>query len=800
MITHFVFMITIIFVCFSRHSFALESEIKRPFQVEDSINMVRLVDPDVALSAFYPENIKTSPDGKYFILATRTGNLVTGKNDYKLILYRSDQVLTFLNQKDAQGIKPNLPEAKVLAKVSTSHNDMPFQKTIWLEDSKTLAFIGYFDAEEDKTGGQVYKLDIHSGTMQKLTNHPRKITSFAINTASQRIIYASTISQHNKDRAKASYLVGLKNMQYIIDRDWEFPMPAVQYYIQKIGHSEDLQTVGQVNSGFFPTDIWLSPDGKQAIVLTTNKSPPELWLNGYDYLKNDFYRHAFKDFDENTMLPREDFLTQFSLLDISTGKIRPVFNAPTGLYVGGNIGVHWLKNSKSVILANTALPLNFKDKKERQLRSQTFSTVEYNIDTGTITPITHHLVKAAYRGPNSMEDNTISNGQFLQFNMKPNGLLRIEQVTDHWESLPDKLFVKENREWVQVVAPPKMENPDHSSHLILSIHQGLNTPPEIMARDRLTGRKKIITDLNPQFRNLTFGKTEEIHWIDSKGRKWNAGLLYPPYFKTGHKYPLVIQTHGFSPNEFLIDGPYGTASAFSAQALANKDMMVLQLSEPSIPQDQNELFVYQDGLEAAIDHLASKELIDKEKVGLIGWSSTGVNIQQMLLYSDYPIAAATIADAYNFGMASYVSFFGVFAPGMAFMEGMAGGTVPWGESLDDWVINNPTLHLDRLKTPLRYEQYGPEFAHWWSTYAILKRQQKPVEYYVFNDAAHALTKPQHRLDSQQGNVDWFAFWLKGEEDPDPTKADQYKRWRKLRVQQEKSEIAATQARSRDKSN
>jgi len=37
--------------------------------------------------------------------------------------------------------------------------------------------------------------------------------------------------------------------------------------------------------------------------------------------------------------------------------------------------------------------------------------------------------------------------------------------------------------------------------------------------------------------------------------------------------------------------------------------------------------------------------------------------------------------------------------------------------------------------------------------------------------------------SQQGNVDWFCFWLKGEEDPDPTKAEQYKRWRELRSPQ-----------------
>jgi hypothetical protein len=29
-------------------------------------------------------------------------------------------------------------------------------------------------------------------------------------------------------------------------------------------------------------------------------------------------------------------------------------------------------------------------------------------------------------------------------------------------------------------------------------------------------------------------------------------------------------------------------------------------------------------------------------------------------------------------------------------------------------------------------------------------------------------------------VDWFCFWLKGFEDPDPARAEQYRRWRELR--------------------
>jgi hypothetical protein len=44
--------------------------------------------------------------------------------------------------------------------------------------------------------------------------------------------------------------------------------------------------------------------------------------------------------------------------------------------------------------------------------------------------------------------------------------------------------------------------------------------------------------------------------------------------------------------------------------------------------------------------------------------------------------------------------------------------------------------------------------------------------------------------SQQTNVDWFAFWLKGEEDPAPEKAMTYARWRELRRLQEKNQNKA----------
>ena len=66
---------------------------------------------------------------------------------------------------------------------------------------------------------------------------------------------------------------------------------------------------------------------------------------------------------------------------------------------------------------------------------------------------------------------------------------------------------------------------------------------------------------------------------------------------------------------------------------------------------------------------------------------------------------------------------------------------------------------------------------------------KPVEWIYIPDGLHPLQKPLERIASQEGNVDWFRFWLKGEEDSDPGKADQYRYWRELRDLQESQSTA-----------
>jgi hypothetical protein len=59
-------------------------------------------------------------------------------------------------------------------------------------------------------------------------------------------------------------------------------------------------------------------------------------------------------------------------------------------------------------------------------------------------------------------------------------------------------------------------------------------------------------------------------------------------------------------------------------------------------------------------------------------------------------------------------------------------------------------------------------------------QEKPVDLIYFPMGQHIHQVPLERLESQQGDIDWFRFWLKNEEDLDPGKRPQYQRWEAMR--------------------
>jgi hypothetical protein len=290
-----------------------------------------------------------------------------------------------------------------------------------------------------------------------------------------------------------------------------------------------------------------------------------------------------------------------------------------------------------------------------------------------------------------------------------------------------------------------------------------------------------LLDLNPQFGKLTFGGVSEVRWKATDGSEVVGGLYLPFDYKEGTRYPLVIQTHGFDKDRFWIDGPF--TSAFAAQPLAAKGIAVLQVGRSVHPgqiktvtntpeEGPREMAAY----EGAIDDLDRRGLIDRERVGIIGFSRTAFRVGYTLTHSKYHFAAATLADGFEGGYVNYVLFQGADSVGV-------NGGLPSDASLALWLKRSPGFNLDKVSGPVRIEEYAyGSLLGGWEWFSGLSFREKPVELIWIPFGTHLLVKPWERLVSQQGNVDWFDYWLQGRSDPDPSKREQYQRWEKMRSQ------------------
>ncbi len=410
------------------------------------------------------------------------------------------------------------------------------------------------------------------------------------------------------------------------------------------------------------------------------------------------------------------YLSRYMLLDVEQAEAKVLLDAPNQ-----GASLKWEPDSQGVVITKTLLPLDVANPKEVEARTRDTYTVKIRLRD-------REIIKLADQ--DSLKDKPVS-------------------------SLPDVV-----------------------------LEENMNLPPKIYAIDGKTKRKALLLDLNPEFAGLRFGKVESITWKATDGHEVEGGLYLPPDFDSRKRYPLVIQTHGFHSDRFWIDGPW--SSAFAAQPLASSGFVVLQVGSSTNRDDGTYIATTQEGprqmaaYEGAIDDLDRRGLIDRNRIGIAGFSRTVFAVGYTLTHSKYRFSAATLVDGIDGGYFQYLVFSNNDPELPKEFEQMNGGP-PFAQNLTLWLKSTAGFNLDKVNTPLRLVALGPSSVlELWEWFSGLSRLEKPVDFIYLPDAPHLVVKPWERMVTQQGMVDWFRFWLKGEEDPALAKADQYKRWRELR--------------------
>ena len=340
-------------------------------------------------------------------------------------------------------------------------------------------------------------------------------------------------------------------------------------------------------------------------------------------------------------------------------------------------------------------------------------------------------------------------------------------------------YVKRGETWLQ-----RGSDTDVSPDMEVRVQEDINTPPDLFAVWKKSGRQIKLTELNPQLAEISMGRAMEVRWQDESGRTWTGALLKPPNFVDGHRYPLVVQTHGYFPGRFWLNGPApDMASGYAARALGGRGMLVLQVPDnyvsigsPEEIRDNVRLGV------GGVRALVEQGLADPRRVGIHGSSRSGFVVQGVLDSCGSDVAAASVAEADEVSRDEYLKGFGGYSyASMSGFETMFGVPPLFDdESSEAWRVRDPTNHLNRILAPVLIQAYKAGLGEWWDMYAILRRHRRPVEYLYFPDSAHVPQKPLERLKAQGSVVDWYDFWLTGHTDDRPEKKEQYARWNELK--------------------
>jgi dipeptidyl aminopeptidase/acylaminoacyl peptidase len=709
--------------------------LRRAVTVTDAIEMRRLGDPAYFNGSSIFNVANFSPDGTRFIVVLAKGDLIHNTNQYSLLLFKTSRVF-------------NSPKPERLLTMSSLSNREGIKDLKWLADNETVAFIG----ENLRESPQVYTLNIRTKLLTRLTDHPTPIVALdTTENAGELIFEADPPNKRTFDTEQVRHngiVVSSQLLRQLLAGDC-YPFVATlregeQVFVKARGKPSIRISLDDVAAGI--TRLSLSPNGRYALIEAWVRHVPKAWQ---DY-KNKFIREQALEQQEKEIASR---LIRYDLLEVRSGQIKPLLDAPAGF---GKRAFVWAPDGQSVVLSGAYLPLDVADPIERERREKDTYVIEVKLPSRSVAIISEKEMRVT------------------RWDRKTN---RIVLVPSDQSDLHNVTYEKTDSGWKEVPPSPG-DDSNPNSQLNVTLEEDSNTAPKIYATDRKRQQKTLLLDLNPQFGDLRFGKVEEISWNATDGHRVTGGLYLPPDYAPGTRYPLVIQTHGFNKNRFYIDGPW--SSAFAAQPLAGKGFVVLQLEGHDaglvkVSNTLQEAPYLMAEYEGAIDYLDARGLIDRGRVGILGFSRTVYIVEYTLTHSKYTFAAATVADGINGGYFSYI----VTPNGEE--EALNGGP-PFGDALALWLTNSPGFNLDKVCTPVRLEYYGSSATvlGGWEWFSGLSRLHKPVDLVYLPHAPHQLVRPWERMTSQQGTVDWFAFWLKGEEDHDPKKSEQLVRWRHLR--------------------
>jgi dipeptidyl aminopeptidase/acylaminoacyl peptidase len=297
---------------------------------------------------------------------------------------------------------------------------------------------------------------------------------------------------------------------------------------------------------------------------------------------------------------------------------------------------------------------------------------------------------------------------------------------------------------------------------------GPNQYPEVFVSGIASFRPKRLTSLAHQLKQFRFATREVIEWKSSDGTPIEGVLIKPANFDPARKYPLLVVIHGGPTG---VDTPVLRADRYyPIEMFAAKGALVLRpnyrgsagYGEKFRSLNVRNLGVgdYEDVI-SGVDFLIGKGIVDRDRVGAMGWSQGGY-ISAFITTTSDRFKAVSVGAGISDWMTYYVN-----TDIHPFTRQYLKGT-PWADP-EIYRKTSPISYVKSAKTPTLI-QHGEldkrvPIPNAYELQQALEDQGVPVKMVVFKGFGHGIDKPKQQRAVMEQNYEWFSQWVWGEKPP-----------------------------------